>query len=180
MVGASRSRSLGWARGARAEARGADGRNPAARLVCLLLATTTLQGAMPAKAQSPDAGMVNPTTLQEDLRNVESAFARSMAERNLEAFVSFLAEETIFLGQKGTLRGKAAVTAAWSRYFEGDVAPFSWTPEQVEVLDSGTLGLTSGPVRDPAGNTIGTFNSVWRREGSGWRIVFDKGCPPCS
>jgi hypothetical protein len=47
----------------------------------------------------------------------------------------------------------------------------------VEVLDSGTLALTSGPVFDPAGKRIGTFNSVWRRETDGaWKIVLDNGC----
>jgi hypothetical protein len=48
----------------------------------------------------------------------------------------------------------------------------------VQVLESGTLGISSGPVRDPAGNRVGTFNSVWRLEADGkWKIIFDKGCP---
>jgi hypothetical protein len=47
----------------------------------------------------------------------------------------------------------------------------------VEVLDSGTLALSSGRVRDPQGTRVGTFNSVWRRASGGrWKIVFDKGC----
>ena len=36
------------------------------------------------------------------------------------------------------------------------------------------------PIRDPSGKRTGTFNSVWRREKDGrWKVVFDKGCPPC-
>jgi len=63
-------------------------------------------------------------------------------------------------------------------FFAGPDAPFSWRPELVEVLDSGTLALTSGPVRDPTGRRTGTFNSIWRREPNDqWRVVFDKGCP---
>jgi hypothetical protein len=59
-------------------------------------------------------------------------------------------------------------------------APFSWEPEQVEVLPSGTLAPSTGPVRDPAGKLTGTFTSIWRREGPGrWRILFDMGCPAC-
>jgi ketosteroid isomerase-like protein len=51
----------------------------------------------------------------------------------------------------------------------------------VEVNQSGTLGLTSGPVKDPSGKQIGVFNSVWRRDASGgWKVVFDKGCPVCN
>jgi hypothetical protein len=55
-------------------------------------------------------------------------------------------------------------------------------PEDVEVLDSGTLAISTGPVRDPKGALFATFTSIWRLEDSGkWRIIFDKGnqvCPP--
>jgi hypothetical protein len=79
------------------------------------------------------------------------------------------------------LRGLKQVNDGWKRMYEGAKAPFSWEPEQVEVLDSGTLALSSGPVYDPDHKRIGTFNSVWRREPGGkWKIVFDKGCPPCN
>ena len=76
--------------------------------------------------------------------------------------------------------GAEAVAAWWKKYYEGKEAPFSWEPAQVEVLESGTLALSTGPVRDPAGTQTGTFTSIWRREGPGrWRIVFDKGNPVC-
>ena len=45
------------------------------------------------------------------------------------------------------------------------------------MLDSGTLAISSGPVMDPQGKVVGTFNSIWRRDADGrWRVVFDKGC----
>ncbi len=118
--------------------------------------------------------------LAEDLRATEEAFAQTMADRDHEAFISFLAEETVFFGGNGEIRGKAAVAAAWKPYYEGSVAPFSWQPESATVLDSGSLGLTSGPVFAPDGTRVGTFNSVWRRGGDGtWKVVFDRGCPAC-
>ena len=64
-------------------------------------------------------------------------------------------------------------------YFATPEAPFSWEPDQVEVLESGTLALSTGPVRDPAGVVIARFNSIWRLEAANrWRVVFDKGSPP--
>ena len=117
------------------------------------------------------------TALAGQVREAERAFAKTMADRNHAAFVSFLADDTIFMGDAQTLRGKAAVAAAWKGFYDAPQAPFSWEPDRVEVLDSGTLALSSGPVRDPAGTRVGTFNSVWRRENGGaWKIVFDKGC----
>jgi ketosteroid isomerase-like protein len=124
-------------------------------------------------AQSP------PSALQQQVRDRELAFAKTMADRDHAAFTSFVSDEAIFLGRT-VLRGRAAVAEGWKRFFEGPQAPFSWEPERVEVTDSGTLAISSGPVRDPSGQRTGTFVSTWRREADGqWRIVLDTGCPPC-
>jgi ketosteroid isomerase-like protein len=137
-----------------------------------LAAAVLMAAALAAPASNAD--------LVEQVRKAETGFAKSMADRDHAAFASYLSPETVFFGGKGVLRGKAAVAAAWKRFYEGPKAPFSWSPAEVEVLDSGTLGMTSGPVLDPDGTRIGTFNSLWRREKDGtWKIVFDKGCPPC-
>ena len=118
--------------------------------------------------------------LAAQVRATETAFAATMAARDHAAFVSFLDAEAVFCGRTSVLRGKEAVAAGWKPFFAAPAAPFSWAPEQVVVLDSGTLALSSGPVHNPDGRQSGTFNSVWRRTADGsWKIVFDKGCPPC-
>lgn len=108
----------------------------------------------------------------------ERAFAKSMADRDLSAFASRVSEEAIFFDGAGVLRGKTEVMAAWSKFFKDRNAPFSWEPDRVEVLQSGTLALSTGLVRDADGKVVGRFNSIWRREAAGvWRVVFDKGSP---
>jgi ketosteroid isomerase-like protein len=130
-------------------------------------------GAAGVRAESLD-------DLAAHVRAREAAFAKTMADRNLSAFATFVSEEAVFLG-RGVLRGRRAVTEGWKRYFEGDEAPFSWAPDRVEVIGSGTLAISSGPVFGPDGRRIGTFNSTWRREADGeWRVVLDIGCPPCA
>jgi hypothetical protein len=158
---------------------------------------------------------------QQEVRVREAAFAKSMADRDLAAFASFISPEAIFVGAGGTTRGPKEIAAAWKRFFDGPDAPFSWKPEPnngsqihgctgawvpvhrfmvlgfkvrvpgfsgsrvlgfgspaVEVVASGNLGLSSGPVFDPEGQRIGTFNSTWRRDADNvWRIIFDNGCP---
>jgi len=130
------------------------------------------------------AGSVSAETnaeLKEQVRRTEIAFAKTMADRDPAAFASFLANETVFISNDRVSRGAKQVTERWKPFFEGARAPFSWEPEQVEVLDSNELAMTSGPVRDPSGKRIGTFNSVWRREAKGqWKIVLDNGCPRCN
>ncbi len=129
----------------------------------------------------PAAEPASQAALKEQVAQAERAFAKSMADRDFTAFQKFLADEAVFFGGPDRVnRGKPAVAAAWKALFDGPSAPFSWAPEHVEVLDSGTLAHSSGPVRDPAGKVIGQFNSVWRLESPGtWRVVFDKGCEVC-
>lgn len=142
-------------------------------LVLLAVASAGGQG----QQQAAPAG---DTKLTDEVRERERAFAKTMADRDHQAFVTFLSDEAVFVGQKQAFRGKAAVAEGWKRLFEEPQAPFSWEPERVEVVESGTLALSSGPVRDPSGKRVGTFNSVWRREADGtWKIVLDNGCPPC-
>ena len=113
----------------------------------------------------------------EEVRQREIAFAQTMADRDHDVFVTFLSPEAVFFNGDTPIRGAAAVAAAWAPLFEGTQAPFSWYPEVVEVLESGDLALTSGPVRGPGGEVVGRFNSVWRRDARGvWRVIFDKGC----
>lgn len=118
--------------------------------------------------------------LKEQVRRAETAFAKTMADRDHAAFTSFLADEAIFMANGRPARGAKAVAEQWKGFYQGKQAPFSWAPEFVEVLDSGTIATSSGPVRDPSGKRVGTFNSVWRREANGqWKIILDGGCPPC-
>ena len=118
--------------------------------------------------------------LQRQVADTERAFAKTMADRNHAAFVAFLADEAIFFTGPKPLHGKDEVAAAWKRFYEKPDAPFSWAPETVEVLASGTLAISSGPVRDASGKLFATFSSIWRQEAPGvWRIVFDKGNEVC-
>lgn len=151
-------------------------KTPAAFLPSLLLPmlfSLVLAGCA-AVPHTDNAGLVRQVTA------AEQAFAASMAQRDFAAFERFLADDALFHSGPTPLRGKAAVAEFWQRFFNGAQAPFSWAPDQVDVIDSGTLAYSSGPVRDPQGKQIARFNSVWRQEGPGqWKIVFDKGEAVC-
>jgi ketosteroid isomerase-like protein len=118
--------------------------------------------------------------LERQVADTERAFARTMTDRDFGAFQRFIADEAIFFSGKTPLRGKAAVAENWKRFYEKPEAPFSWKPEQVSVLESGTLALSTGPVYDPSGKHFADFQSVWRQESPGvWRIVLDRGNTVC-
>jgi ketosteroid isomerase-like protein len=135
--------------------------------------------AFPAGAAQKTSGGPRP----ERVANAERAFAATMARRDAKAFASHIAEEAIFMGASDAphvLRGRAAIVEGWKQFFDGPTPPFSWEPDIVEVIDSGSMALTSGPVLDPEGKLIGRFNSIWRLDRDGqWRVLFDRGAPVC-
>ena len=143
-------------------------------LVCLVLLNVV---AFPANANKP--GSETLAELADQVRATETAFAKTLADRDIKAFERLIAPDVIWLANK-PLHGPAQVVANWQKFFEGPQAPFSWAPELIEVQEGGKLALSTGPVFDPAGKRVATYTSIWRREKSGeWRIIFDRGCPAC-
>lgn len=146
---------------------------------CWLAATLLLVATGCASLQST-MNTTSSQALREQVRAAEIAFARTMADRDHAAFTSFLSEETVFFTPQA-VHGRKAVSDAWARFYQGPKAPFSWAPAEVEVLASGMLAISSGPVFDPDGKPIAQFTSIWRQESPGvWKVIFDKGCncPP--
>lgn len=134
-------------------------------VVCLIAAATAGR----ARVSNDD--------LRSQVMAHERAFAATMAARDFEGFGHYLSREAVFMAGDDALRGKEAVLAGWRRYYDGAQPPFSWEPQQVEVVESGTLAYSSGPIRDGEGRRIGSYNSVWRLEAPGrWAVVFDRGC----
>ena len=133
----------------------------------------------PTSAVSTDAtnAMIAQATRQ--VVAAEEAFAKTMADRDFKGFVTFLSQDAVFFSGSEVTRGPAAVAAKWESYFAGRQAPFSWTPDHVEVAASGDLAQSTGPVFQDH-KIVGRFNSIWRREAADtWRVVFDKGESVC-
>ena len=134
---------------------------------------TALTFALAALAALP-ARAADRAALEAEVAATETAFAKTMSDRDLAAFSSFVSDEAVFFTSAPPLRGKSAVVAYWQRWYTDKQPPFSWRPEKVEVLDSGTLALSTGPVFDKNGKHVSSYTSIWRLEAPGtWRIVFD-------
>jgi len=119
--------------------------------------------------------------LRTTVEETERAFADTMARRDFEKFKSFISEDAIFFSGTTPLRGRQQIADAWEGFFKDPIAPFSWEPGHVEVLDSGSLAWSTGPVFDSEGKKVATFNSVWQLDASHqWRIIFDKGNDVCN
>jgi ketosteroid isomerase-like protein len=143
---------------------------------CLMLAAAAASSGTYARDSNGE--------LKRQVMATERAFAATMKARDFEAFKRFIADEAIFFTAQGPLRGKAAIARGWRPYYDKPQAPFTWEPEEVEVVESGTLAYSGGPIYNAAGQRIGRFNSIWRLKAPGkWEVVFDRGSdfgPPAS
>jgi ketosteroid isomerase-like protein len=129
---------------------------------------------------NPEAAGAATAAAVKEVIATEQAFAKTMANRDIKAFVTYLAPDAVFFSGSTVKHGPAEVAVQWQPYFESRKAPFSWAPDHVEVLASGKLALSTGPVYVD-GKIVGRFNSIWRLEDdNAWRIVFDKGEAVCS
>jgi ketosteroid isomerase-like protein len=145
--------------------------NTMRRTLALAAAAVALAG---CTTPTPDL-----TSLAEQVRASETAFAASLAARDFTAFAGWVADDAVFINGGKPLRGKAAVLAHWARFFERPAAPFSWKPEIIEVLSSGGLAYSEGPVSLPDGRVVARYFSTWRRDAGGWKIVLDNGVDRC-
>lgn len=145
----------------------------------LLLVAVISSGCVDGGQPRALRGVGSPVVAAEQVRATEIAFAKAMADRDFGAFVSHLSSDAIFFDRRSVHRRAAEVSTAWKPLFRSPMAPFSWLPDHVEVLASGDLALSTGPVFVD-GKVVGRFNSIWRLEAPNtWRIVFDKGEEVC-
>lgn len=136
---------------------------------------------------SARAGAQTPNNLKaaaDQILESDAAFARSVADKNREKFLSFIADVTTFNGGTANeLHGREAVMNAWSDFFAPDGPTLSWTPLNGEVVGAGDVGYTTGRsvYRQKAadGNITerrGNYITVWRKQSDGsWKVVFDTG-----
>ena len=143
------------------------------RIALVLMVATTVALGGSARAQTDTAALAS------QVREAERAFAKTMADRNHAAFVSFLSDEAVFFGPQGAQRGKAAVAAAWKPFFDRPDAPFRGTRTRLRCSTLERSALSSGPVRTRRANASARSIRPGAEAGRGLEIVFDKGCPPC-
>jgi ketosteroid isomerase-like protein len=136
---------------------------------------------------STSTGAQTPGTLKAAANQIlksDAAFAQSVADKNREKFLSFIADVTTFNGGTGNeLHGRDAVMKAWGDFFAPDGPTLSWTPLNGEVVGAGDVGYTTGRSvyrqKGADGKVTerrGQYITVWRKQADAtWKVVFDTG-----
>jgi len=114
------------------------------------------------------------------LRKLEADFAKAVAERGHDAFVSYFAEDGVELEDGGGVKTKADMLqeAAWT----ADLS-LTWAPVKAEMAGSGDMGYTYGNYvlrsKDKGGKIVaryGKYTSIWKKQKDGsWKVALDMG-----
>ena len=127
------------------------------------------------------AGAVPPAANRDALLAADRAFDAATAEKKLDGFSSFLADNASTLrADRPVLQGKAAVQQEWKGLLENKSISLRWQPISAEIAKSGDLGYTRGTyvltATDPASQKAvtekGRFVTIFRKEADGsWKAV---------
>jgi ketosteroid isomerase-like protein len=139
---------------------------------------TILVGASVVAAGDPKAALMD----------ADRAFARTTAEKGLDGWMGFMADDaakTRRPGDKLTV-GKAAIRAEDAAIFADPAKKLVWEPVDAHPFADGKSGVTSGRYKmiatDKDGKetvlSTGGYVTVWRQDKDGsWKVVFDTGSP---
>ena len=117
------------------------------------------------------------------LIDADKAFDAATAERGLDGWMSFFADDARINSPGGILEGKAALRKHYSGMFARKNFSIRWKPLYAEASQDGTLGYTLGTAEissdDESGvsrKRDGRYLTVWRKLADGsWKAVTDLG-----
>jgi ketosteroid isomerase-like protein len=119
-----------------------------------------------------------------EIVKADAAFAQSVADKNRERFLSFIADAATFNGgTPNELHGRDAVMKAWGDFFEPNGPTLTWSPTKGEVVGAGDVGYTTGRsvlrltgAEGKITERRGQYVTIWRKQADGsWKVVFDTG-----
>ena len=118
----------------------------------------------------------------EELLEADRAFARATAEKGVEGFASFLADDVWFLSDGSPIiKGKQAAVKSWETLLSDPDTAISWEPVRADA--SGDLGYTVGQYeirgKTPEGKAFverGKYITIWKKQPNGeWKVIIDGG-----
>lgn len=126
---------------------------------------------------------IPPPAARAALLSADRAFNQATAERRMDGWVAFFAENGSMFRPGGLATGPAAIRERMGATFADTSFTLTWDPTQADA--SGDLGYTVGRYesrrRDEQGKVLsgrGSYLTVWKRQADGtWKIVFDIGNP---
>ena len=123
----------------------------------------------------------------DELQEADRAFAKTTAERGLDGWLSFMADDIAKVQRPGDkfLVGMDNIRQNDARIFANPDQKLVWEPVDAHLFADGNHGVTSGRYKmvvDEDGKerilSQGGYITWWRKQPDGtWKVIFDTGSP---
>jgi len=116
---------------------------------------------------------------KQEIFETEQNFATMVQNEGIHnAFVAYADENAVVMRNNAIVKGKKAIDEF---YKNSNSKNLSWTPNFIEVSNSGDLGYTYGSYQFTFKDSLGVeqinsgiFHTVWKRQQDGtWKFVWD-------
>ena len=117
------------------------------------------------------------------LLQVDRDFAKTGVAKNLDGFMSYIAEDVRFYSAGVMRTGRLPFREGWAKGFADPNWSISWAPLYAEATHSADLGYTTGSFeiheKSPDGTPLvrkGSYVTIWRKQPDGtWKVALDIG-----
>ena len=116
------------------------------------------------------------------LLQVDRDFAKTGVAKNIEGFMSFIAEDVRFYSAGVMRTGKLAFREGWAKGFADPNWSITWAPLYAEAGTSADLGYSTGSFeiheKSSDGTPVvrkGSYVTIWRKQSDGWKVALDIG-----
>jgi|SRR4051812_26814556 ketosteroid isomerase-like protein len=129
------------------------------------------------------AGKKSQEEERRSIAQAEAAFEKTRAERGLEGWLSYFADDAADFVRGGPFTfTKAEMREQLQKTFD-PADQLTWEPVKIDVAASGDLGYSLGTWqlkgKDPSGNEVtqtGKYITIWKKQKDGsWKVVADTG-----
>ena len=113
-----------------------------------------------------------------ELKELEEELLTPQARRNRDRLRQLLAEEFEEVGSSGRVFGRQEVLQALAQEQAGADVELSLQNFRAHPLESGLVQVRyQSRRRTVNGDRIAERTSLWRREGTGWQMIYHQGTP---
>jgi ketosteroid isomerase-like protein len=117
------------------------------------------------------------------LLQMDRDFAKTGVAKNIDSFMSFIAEDVRFYAEGVMRTGKLAFREGWAKGFAEPNWSITWAPLYAEAGNSADLGYTTGSfeIHDKSSDGTpvvrkGSYVTIWRKQSDGtWKVALDMG-----
>ena len=114
---------------------------------------------------------------------VDRDFAQAGFAKNIDRFMSYIAEDVRFYSAGVMLTGKLPFRESWAKGFADPNWNITWAPLYAEAAQSADLGYTTGSFEIHEKSSDGTplvrkgsYVTIWRKQPDGtWKVALDIG-----